>query len=151
MGGRQIAGALVALVLWSASAPASAFDLARCEVGASSGELVKIQCGGVVYWVIGRERAAECAAWSRDCATWETRSRLLDEALRELDRGRLLLAAAKEGADFHRAQSEALQVMIEDLETDLRRQWSTLEVVGLVTLGGLGGFVAGAVVALFAF
>lgn len=151
MGARGIAAALVvASLAHTLPVCAQNFELATCRVAVSDGALVKLACGGVTYWVVGRERAAECAGWKRDCPSWETRSELLDEALVRLRRGQLLLDESTRAVDTYRERVEVLSVQVDDLESDLRSQWSTLEIVGACAIVLVGGFVGGTVVGVFA-
>ncbi len=151
MGARGITAALVvASLAHTLPVCAQSFDLATCRVAVSDGALVKLDCGGVTYWVVGRERAAECAGWKRDCPVWETRSALLDEALAKLRRGQLLLDESTRAVNAYRERVDVLSVQVDDLEADLRSQWSTLEIVGVAAIVLVGGFVAGGVVGVFA-
>lgn len=151
MGARGIVAALVvASLAHTMPLYAQGFDLDACRVVVSDGALTRLNCGGVQYWVVGRQVAAECAAWKRDCPTWETRSALLDETLAELDRGRVLLDASTASVSEYRERVEILAVQVEDLEADLRGAWSTLEIVGVAAIVLVGGFLGGAVVGVFA-
>jgi hypothetical protein len=88
--------------------------------------------------------------WKRDCPRWEQRSGLLDEALSELEWGQTLLDQASQATDKYRDRVDLLSLEVEDLRSELRGQWTFLEVVGLSALVFVSGLAGGVVVGLFA-
>ena len=148
---RQVAVAiLAALSAFAWPVAAQDFSLDRCRVTRDDGRLVKIVCGNVPYWVIGRELASECTAFSRDCPAWKHRSGLLDEAVAELGRGKDLLEESYRGMDRLRENEAILNEEILELQTDLASQWTFLEVCGVAAITGTVALIAGVLVGVFA-
>jgi|TARA_A100001515_G_scaffold96132_1_gene77133 hypothetical protein len=81
---------------------------------------------------------------------WEHRSGLLDQALATLDKGKALLKECTTAGDQLNAQVLDLAVQNEDLQASLNSRWTPLEVIGVVSMGTLGGLLAGFLVGVFA-
>ena len=152
MGSRRLVPTTAALlmVLMVSSARAQDFRLSDCRITHQEGQLVKLSCGGTSYWVVGRELAAECAAFKRDCPAWQARSALLDETVEELERGRVLLNESTLAIETYQRNEAVLDAQIADLTDDLRSHWTTLEIIGVAAIVLVGGFSAGVVVGVFA-
>jgi hypothetical protein len=148
MGARWVI--LILVLMWPTTLAAQDFRLSECRVLVSDGSLVKLKCADATYWVVGRDAAARCASWSQTCPMWEHRSGLLDQALATLDKGKALLEECTTAGDQLNAQVLELAVQNEDLQASINSRWTTLEVLGVVSMGTLGGLLAGFLVGAFA-